>query len=299
MPLDRRELMARAVAALGTVSLSPFASAAGQQPASLHREIGITMSSVARLETAAGPEDISILDWPRILRDELDMRVIDLNTGAVTSTEPAYLEKVRSAADKAGCVLTNMKINRDDVNIGHRDKAVRDKALAECKRWIEASSHLGVRWARPIPSVEQPDMPGYLAAFRELADYAAEHKVQLLVENYGWMDADADASTRLIEAVGHNIAACPDTGNWANQETRFAGLTKMFPRAVSCDFKAGKLGPHGEHAAWDLKRCFTIGWDAGFRGPWCLEHANTDRKALIRELALLRDMLKMWMAERG
>ena len=48
------------------------------------------------------------------------------------------------------------------------------------------------------------------------------------------------------------------------------------------------------HPAYDLQRCFQIGWEAGFRGPWCLEHANRDRAALFRELALLRDRLRAW-----
>ena len=32
---------------------------------------------------------------------------------------------------------------------------------------------------------------------------------------------------------------------------------------------ARQLGPNGEHELYDLKRCFSIGWQAGFRGD-CL-----------------------------
>ena len=244
------------------------------------------MSSVARLTTDAGPEKYTIFEWIKFIRDELDMRVIDLNSGVLASYEPEYLERVSSAADKAGCVLTNLKINRTDIDIGHADRAIRAKALAEVKCGIDGADRLGLRWARPLPRKERPDMEAFVAAYRELADYAAKRGVQMLVENYGWMDSDPDAAAKLIQAVGRNIAACPDTGNWSDKEVRYAGLAKMFPLAVSCDFKAGKLGPEGEHTPWDLKKCFTIGWDAGFRGPWCLEHAHTDRKTLLRELSL-------------
>lgn len=297
--ITRRQFLATSTAALLATGRPTSAADPKPRTPSLAREVGITMSSVSRLETAAGPEKISILDWPRILRDELDLRVIDLNTGVLTSTEPAYLENVRAASDKAGCFLTNLKINRYDVDIGNADPAVRARALAECKRWIEASGRLGLRWARPLPKKERPDLKVYVAAYRELADFAAEHGVQMVIENYGWMDSDPDTVPRLLEAIGKNVAPAPDTGNWSSQEVRYAGLAKLFPRAVTCDFKAGKLGPDGEHKAWDLKKCFTIGWDAGFRGPWCFEHANTDRKTLFRELAWLRDSLRRWMAERG
>ena len=69
------------------------------------------------------------------------------------------------------------------------------------------------------------------------------------------------------------------------------------PLAVTCDFKARALSPKGEHKLYDLKRCFQIGWDAGFRGPWCLEHANPKRPQLFAELTMLRDMLRRWMKQ--
>jgi hypothetical protein len=137
----------------------------------------------------------------------------------------------------------------------------------------------------------------HVASYRELADYAAGRGVQMLVENYGWMQADAASVPELIAAIDRNVAACPDTGNWDSDELRYAGLAKAFPLAVTCDFKARQLGPRGEHPAYDLKRCFTIGWQAGFRGPWCLEHAHPDRQMLFRELGLLRDMLRRWISE--
>ena len=99
----------------------------------------------------------------------------------------------------------------------------------------------------------------------------------------------------LVEKIGKGVAACPDTGNWKDNATRYAGLKATFPIAVSCDFKARAISPDGSHPLYDLKRCFSIGWQAGYRGPWCLEHANADRKALFRELALLRDQLRGWM----
>jgi hypothetical protein len=276
----------------------PFRSIAEPPPKNgLDLKLGITMSSIARLAADGAPLKYPLYDWPKILRNELDMTVLDLNSGVVESHEPAYLEKVRRAADDAGCVLTNLKINRSDVDVGNVDPAVRTAAVAECKRWLDTAGRLGLRWARPLPLKSPPDYAGFVGAYQELADYAAGRNVQLIVENYGWMDSDAETVPKLIADIGRNVAPAPDTGNWANDEVRYAGLARMFPTAVTCDFKAGKLGPNGEHKPWDLKRCFDIAWQAGFRGPWCFEHAHTDRAELFRELGLLRDMLRGWIAE--
>jgi hypothetical protein len=303
MNVTRRRFLGTAVAA---VAVSPNILPAKESKKKstnenpLDRQVGITTSSLsAHFAARSGNGKFTLLELPKIMREELDMRVIDLNTSSFVSYDPAYLDKFRKAADDAGCILTNLKLNQRGLDMNSADKAVREKALTEYKRSIDAAGRLGLKWARPLPLPERPDMKRHVAAYRELADYAAERKVRMLVENYAWMESDPESVVKLIKAVGRNLAASPDTGNWKNNDLRYEGLKKTFPLAVTCDFKARQLGPHGEHKLYDLKRCFEIGWESGFRGPWCLEHANADRKTLFKELAMLRDMLRKWMAEQS
>src|SRR5262245_629835 len=209
----------------------------------LHREVGITTSSLSgHLVAKATRGKFTLLELPRILRDELDMKVIDLNTSSLASFEPTYLDEVRKAADDAGCIMTNLKLNQRDLDMNSPDQKVRERALVEYKRSIDAAARLGLRWARPLPLKERPDMKIHVASYREVADHAAERKIQMLVENFGWMEADPQSVVRLIEDVGRNIAACPDTGNWASNDIRYKGLALTFPRAVTCDFKARQMG---------------------------------------------------------
>ncbi len=264
---------------------------------SLNGEIGITTSSVGAQTGGRGDRKFTLLELPKIMREELNMKVIDLNTSTLASEKPAYLDKVRAAAADAGCILTNLKLNQRGLDMNSRDKDVRQKALTAYKRSIDAASRLGLLWARPLPLKETPDTKIHVDSYRELCDYGAERNVEMLVENFGWMQGDPDSVVKLIKAIGRNVAACPDTGNWNSNELRYAGLKRTFPLAVTCDYKARDMGPAGEHKLYELKRCFTIGWESGFRGPWCLEHAHADTKRLFKELGMLRDMLRKWMAE--
>jgi hypothetical protein len=296
---SRRQFLRASTAAVTAAVVAVRAADLGRSVVSLTREIGVTTGSFNRhLVASPQPGKLRLLDLPRIMRDELDMRVIDLMTATLASLEPDYLDRLRAAADRAGCVLTNLKMNQPGFDMGSADEAVRRRALDEYKRTIDAAARLGVRWVRPLPGNMRPDPAAYAASWRELIDYAAPRGISLLVENNGWMRSDPDAIPSLIKAVGRGLAAQPDTGNWADNAARYAGLEKAFPFAVSCDFKAFKLGPQGEHADYDLKRCFDLGWDAGFRGPWCLEHSHTDLAILQRELRWLRDQLRDWMAAR-
>ena len=188
-------------------------------------------------------------------------------------------------------------MNQHGLDMNSPDEAMRNKALSVYRKSIDDAALVGARWARPLPLPSLPDMKIHVDSYRRLAAHAEKRGVRMLVENYGWMQADADSLPDLIRRIDRNVAASPDTGNWNSDDLRFEGLRRSFPLAVTCDFKARGLGANGEHEAYDLERCFGIGWESGFRGPWCLEHVNRDRKALLGELRLLRDMLQGWMKE--
>ncbi len=244
----------------------------------LARQLGITTATVAGL-------DVALPDLPRFLREELDLRVIDLNTNTIKGASRAQLEQFRTNAERTGCIITNLKMNHTGIAL--------DSDLY--RKSIDDAAVLGCRWVRALPGQQKPVWAAYVDGLRKLADYAAPRKIGLLIENYGWMEDDADAIPNLVRDIGHGVAAQPDTGNWSNDTVRFAGLAKAFPHAVSCDFKARDLGPDGDHAPYDLRKCFDIGWGAGFRGPWCFEHLPTSKSTVVRGVGLLRDMLRRWM----
>jgi hypothetical protein len=235
-----------------------------------------------------------MLDFPKLMREELDMRVIDLMTATLPSLGADYMDKLRAAAERAGCILTNLKMNQPGLDVAAADDVLRRRSLDEYKRTIDAAARLGCRWVRPLPGTKRPDLDRLAASYRELMEYGAERKVGLLVENNGWMTDDPAGIPAIIAAVGPALRSQPDTGNWTDA-ARYEGLAGAFPFAASCDFKAFALDADGGHAAYDLKRCFQIGWDAGFRGPWCIEHFHADYRTLLREMALLRDQLRGWM----
>ena len=285
------------------MAVPPIGAAApcANQPAELDDAVGIvTASMTTHLTTSGKKSKFTLLELPQIMREELDLRVIDLNTSSFPDfarVDEKYSEQLRTAADRFGCVLTNLKMNQRGIDLNSPQKEVRRKALTEYKRSIDIASRLGCRWARPLPQMQKPDMAIHVASYRELCAYAADRDVTMLVENFGWMQNDPDSVPSLLKSIGHNISAGVDTGNWAGNDVRYEGLARAFPLAATCDFKARNIGAGGEHKEYDLKRCFDIAWSAGFRGPWALEHGNADLKTLFSELKMLRDMLRRWTSE--
>ncbi len=257
--------------------------------------LGITTGSFTRHLAPAAKSRFALLDLPKIMRDELDLQVIDLMTATLPYRDAAYCERFRQAADDAGRIVTNLKLNFD-VDPTSDDADVRRAALATYRQGIDAAQRLGCRWVRPAAGPKRPNVERLAPAYRELIEYAGPKGISLLVENNGWMKSEPSALPQLVEAVGPGVAVQPDTGNWT-PAARFAGLERAYPLAVSCDFKALQLGPDGSHADYDLRKCFDLGWRAGFRGPWCFEHFHDDLAQLFREFVVLRDLLRTWTAE--
>ncbi len=282
---------------LFSAALAPAAFFKGEAKAPLEGEAGVTTGSFMRhlsIEKAEGK--LRLIDLPKIMRDELGMKVIDLMTACLPSLEARFADEFRAAAEAAGCIVTNLKMNNPGIDMASPDAAVREKALAEYKRMISLAARLGARWARPLPGRMRPDLSIVAASYQELIEHAAPLGIDLLVENYGWMQDDPDAIPRIIRAVGKGIHAQPDTRNWTD-EARYEGLEKAFPTAVSCDFKPFTFEADGSHPRYDLKRCFQIGWKAGFRGPWCIEYSAPALKQQLADMIRIRDDLKKWMAE--
>ena len=266
----------------------------------LSGKLGIVTASLSsHITTRPVQGKFTLLELPRILKDELDLEIVDFNTMNFPSFDPAYLEKLRDSVTAAGCIATNLKMNqRVYMNSAHPEE--RAEAMRIYRKSIDAAATLGLKWVRPLPRSATPDRSRNITAYSELIDYAGERGITLLIENFGWMMKHPDSAIKLADEIGRDqIALGPDTGNWSDNEVRYSGLENLFPRAVTCDFKAKILGPRGEHRAYDLRKCFNIGWDAGFRGPWNFEHAHEDRKRVFRELGMLRDWLRDWMKEKG
>jgi hypothetical protein len=166
-------------------------SALGAQPVpnktSLAGELGVTTGSFVRhLSEIRQPGRLVLLDLPKVMRNELDMRVIDLMTATLPSLKPEYLHQLREAADRAGCLLTNLKMNQPGLNLGSDNADERRKAIDEYKQTIDAAVLLGVRWVRPLPGPQRPELKVLASSYRELIDYAAPRGISLLIENYGW-----------------------------------------------------------------------------------------------------------------
>lgn len=308
---NRREFLVRSASCAWLASTAGSALAkpvAARQPQvtqdpELAGKIGIVTAVLSRhMGVSERPESgkFGLLELPNVLRNELDLTIIDWNSVSLPRFDPALMEKLRAATDDAGCTATNLKMNQK-VDMGSNDTAIRDWALEVYRKSIDAAALLGLRWVRPLPQPTNEHPEILIDSFRRLGDYASEKGIAVLVENFAWMMDDPASVVNLLEAIDRpgQVAGGIDTGNWSDNEVRYPGLEKSMPVAVTCDFKAKVIGENGTHPDYDLKKCFDIAWAAGFRGPWAIEHGHADRERSFREIGMVRDWLREWTAVIG
>src|SRR5688572_26135789 len=158
----RRQFLSSCVAAAG---LPLIAKAALTSNRSLAGEVGLTTSSIFRQNAGrAADRNFELWDIPKILRDELGMWVIDLSTGTLGNRDPKRADRMRVEAEKAGCVITNLKVNATHMGVkvlvlpfADADREMRRKAIEEYKEWVRIAQRLGARWLRPFPMEHRPD----------------------------------------------------------------------------------------------------------------------------------------------
>jgi hypothetical protein len=78
---------------------------------SVENVVGITIGGGVGRQEMRG--ELKLLDVPKYVSDEMGMKLIDLNTRWFKTYEPSFLERLRSAAERAGCFFTNLKVNHD------------------------------------------------------------------------------------------------------------------------------------------------------------------------------------------
>ncbi len=290
---NRRNFVRLTSLSAGALALNSCSEQMGKKETnSLEDVVGITTGGGFGLRKGLGK--LTLLDLPKYLRDDIGIRLIDINSRWFDSLDEKLLNLTREAAENADCFFTNFKVNHGVGNLNSPKEDVRKQAMLDARKRIDAAKILGTRWIRfvmPKDIIKNP------AALRELADYAGERGIQLLVENAGWIKSDPSGVAASVKAIGRNVAPCPDTGNWDNNEIREKGLPLSFPGAASCDFKVFQMGPDKKHPQYDLKHCFDIGWKAGFRGPWVIEHMHDGSDSLAVDTVYIREMLMKWIGE--
>jgi len=286
----RRDFLSGVALAIGGASLFPVsliampASAPSIKfPAEPRQIICIASYSfrefIAGNHHTSGNPTIELKDFAAHVVEKFGINKIEPWTGHLPSTDPQYLKDFRRSVENAGASLVNMTVSGKDSAYAV-DRAERERAVAECKKWIDVAVTLGspsirtgVRGIKDL----KPNVERLAESLRQIAEYASTNNVAVHLENDDPVSEDPYFLVQAIKLVNSPwIRALPDFGNSLDgHDANYAypAVDAMFEYAYAiCHVKNSLETSQGTVVPVDLARTFEMLRRHSYKGYCSMEY---------------------------
>ena len=194
------------------------------------------------------------------------------------------IDSLKMLSEKNG--MQNVLIMVDNEgDLADPDETVRDAAVENHKKWIDAAAKLGAHAIRVNTfGTNDPEIwkTSVVDGLKKLSMYAATKNINVLCENHGWLSSDAEKLMQAITAV--NMANCgtlPDFGNWCTKRTdktakwgeceevypdKYKGTALMMAAAKAVSAKSYDFDENGNETTIEYIKMLQIVKDAGYTG---------------------------------
>ncbi len=180
-----------------------------------------------------------------------------------------YLAEMKKRADDLG-VKSVLIMCDDEGALGDPDARRRSQAVRNHHKWVRAAKFLGCHSIRVNAYSEGSyDEQLKLAAdgLRRLGEYAAEHKLNVIIENHGGLSSNGKWLAGVIKQVDlPNCGTLPDFGNFPPEIDPYEAVETLMPYAKSVSAKSYDFDEKGDETTIDYYRMMKIVLDAGYRG---------------------------------
>jgi sugar phosphate isomerase/epimerase len=246
-------------------------------------------------------EEWRLEDVIRRARERLGITAFEVSSAHLRSQEPKYLDELSGFVKEQRCRLVHLSDNVPGINLARADAKQREADLRTFERLIEVARRLSIPTMRVNTGTPDPkqkwDMNVTFDAYRRLARFGAERRVEIIIENHFGISADPRNVVRIIEAVKENVSACPDFGLFRRDEDRWPGLELLFRHSRRvCSAKFHGLTEKNEHRDFDLRRCYRILTAARFPGWVSLEYEGNQEP--MPQLQRMHALARQWLAEK-
>jgi sugar phosphate isomerase/epimerase len=215
------------------------------------------------------------LDFARVARQEYGLSAIEyVNVFLFNKAEDkAYIREMKTRAEDQGVKSLLIMCDLEGA-LGAPDRELRETAVRNHYRWVEAAAFLGCHSIRVnAASSGAFEEQQKLAAdgLHQLGDFGEQLDMDILVENHGGLSSNGEWLAGTIKLADHpRVGTLPDFGNFniSAEESydRYQGMRELMPFAKAVSAKANSFDAEGNEASMDFTRLMKIVLDAGYRG---------------------------------
>lgn len=226
-----------------------------------------------------------------------------------TAALKQFISKLNIASKTEG--VENVLIMID----GEGDLAVpstseRNQAIENHKAWVETAAAMGCHSIRINLFGERDEIAWKAQAaesMRKLGEFASPYKVNIIVENHGYLSSNAAlVMEMLVEVNLPNCGTLPDFGNFClereagkrwdaaciREYDRYQGVKELLPKAFAVSAKSHDFDQAGNETHTDFKRMLQLVKDVGYTGFIGVEYEGQQLDEISGILATKKLLLK-------
>jgi sugar phosphate isomerase/epimerase len=227
----------------------------------------------------SGNPTIELKDFAAHVVEKFKVNKIETWSRHFPSTDLPYLKELRNAVENAGAAIVNMTVSgKDSAYSADRDE--RERAIANCKKWVDAAVVLGspsIRTGITPAKSSKPDVKRLAESLNKIAEYASANNIPVHLENDDPVSEDAYFIVKAIEQVNSPwIRALPDFGNTLDghdDNYAYPAVDAMFAHAYAiCHVKPSIGTESGKVIPVDLARTFGMLRRHSYKGYCSMEY---------------------------
>lgn len=222
-------------------------------------------------------KQLSYEDLVRIAVDN-DVDGLDMTVYWFPSTDASFLMPLKRLAYRQGVEIYSISVR---TNMCQPTSELRDKELAEVRKWVDVAATLGAGHIRvfggnvPKTSTEDEASKWVVDVLSRGAEYAGSKGVILGLENHGGITARASRIVDIVKRVNSPWAAVNlDTGNF--DEDAYGQIAQILPYAANVQFKTEIKVAKGKNEPSDWDRLTKMLATGGYNGYMALEYEGKD-----------------------
>jgi len=224
------------------------------------------------------------------------------------ATDFEYLKQMNEIAAKAGVRQVLIMIDGEG-NLADSVNTVRETAIQNHKKWVDAAAFLGCHSIRVNLFGEgsaENVAEAAAMSLKALAGYAAGKKINIIVENHGGYSSNGAWLSGVMKKVNlSNCGTLPDFGNFCMKRAgggywgsacveeydKYKGVEELMPFAKAVSAKSNNFDDKGVESDIDYKRMMQIVKDSSYSGFIGVEYEG-EKIGEEQGIKLTRDLLK-------
>lgn len=276
MDYKRREFLKKTGIGGAGLMIAPSFLKASIMNTELFFKISIAEWSLHKMLFA---KELTNLEFPEFSQKNFDIHAVEYVNQFFKNAGKEYLTELKSRTDDLGVENVLIMIDAEG-NLGEKDDAMRQKAVENHYKWVEAAKFLGchsIRVNARGSGTKEEVAEAAVDGLGKLTEYASKENIGVIVENHGGYSSNGKWMSDVIRKVNHpNCGTLPDFGNFRISEEeeydRYLGVKELMPFAKGVSAKSHEFDEAGNETQTDFYKMLKIVKEAGYTGYIGIEY---------------------------